>query len=111
MTLTNKRVHEHGFLAAMLNDSHYPAELVRAGQGLIFALAERIERRQPVGDAIYVLTHETTCQFNELQKTFRERGSDIETTARDAITEDIEFVLEAYGYDVDLDQALATREW
>lgn len=46
-----------------------------------------------------------------LQEEFSEAGSEIETAACEAIGSDVEFILEAYGYDVDIEEAIGNRDW
>jgi hypothetical protein len=111
MPIRNENVREHPFLQAMLADSYFPKHLVGKGQHILRQLAERIEREAPEGVAVYELTRATTQTFNELQEQFLEAGSEIETAAREAIGSDVEFILEAYGYDVDIEEAIAKRDW
>jgi hypothetical protein len=111
MPIQNKKVSEHTFLQSMLADTYFPKHLVGKGQDLLHQLAERIEREAPEGKAVYELTRDTAEAFNELQKEFWEAGSDIETAAREAIGSDVEFVLKTYGYDVDIEEVIANREW
>src|SRR5262245_43843180 len=55
-------------------------------------------------DPVYALTQATTEAFNELNEEFFQAGSEIETAAREAIGGDIDFILKAYGYDVDIEE-------
>jgi len=98
-------------LRPMVDCSYYPQGPVADGQALLLELAARIERERPVGEAVYALTHATTEAFNDLQDAFYEAGSEIETVAREAIADDIDFVLKTYGYDVDLEEAISPRDW
>jgi hypothetical protein len=102
MPIENDTVREHTFLLPMLEDTYFPKHLVAKGQDLLRQLAERIEREAPEGEAVYALTQATTEAFNELNEEFGKPGSEIETVAREAIGADVEFILEAYGYDVDV---------
>jgi hypothetical protein len=111
MPIQNKKASEHTFLQPLLADTYFPKHLVGKGQALLHQLAERIEREAPEGEAVYELTRATAEAFNELQEEFLEAGSEIETVARDAIGSDVEFVLKAYGYDVDTENAIANRDW
>jgi hypothetical protein len=111
MPIENEKVREHVFLQAMLADRYFPKHLVGKGQDLLRLLAERIEREAPEGEAVYQLTRSTAQAFNELQEEFLAAGSEIETAARDAIGGDVEFILQAYGYDVDIEEAIANRDW
>ncbi len=95
----------------MVDSSYYPEKPVQDGQALLLELAAKIERERPVGEAVYALTHATTEAFNDLQEAFYEAGSEIETVAREAIAEDVDFVLKTYGYDVDLEEAISPRDW
>lgn len=109
--VTNEKLAKHTFLVDMLRDDYFPKHLVKKGQGLLIALATRIEAEKPEGEAVYVLTHATTEEFNALQEEFSEAESEIETAARESIAGDIGFILEALGYDVDLEEAIAPRDW
>jgi hypothetical protein len=111
MPIQNDAVREHVFLRPMLEDTYFPKHLVAKGQVLLCQLAERIERKAPEGKAVYALTQATTEAFNELSEEFWEAGSEIETAAREAIGGDVEFILKAYGYDVDLEEAIGNRDW
>ncbi len=107
----NPKLAKHRFLADMVGDDYFPAHLVKKGQGILKALAARIEKENPQGEAVYALTHATTEEFNALQEEFFEEDSEIETAARESIAGDIGFILEAYGYDLDLEEAIAPSDW
>ena len=111
MAIQNEKVREYTFLQPMLADTYFPKHLVAKGQDLLRQLAERIEREAPEGEAVYGLTRATTEAFNELQDEFWEAGSEIETAAREAIGGDVAFILKAYGYDVDIEEAIGNRDW
>jgi hypothetical protein len=111
MPIQNEKVRGHTFLEAMLADGYFPEHLVGKGQDLLRQLAERIEREAPEREAVYKLTQATAEAFNELQEEFWEASSEIETAAREAIAGDVEFILEAYGYDVDIEEAIGNRDW
>ena len=111
MAIQNEKVREYTFLQPMLADTYFPKHLVAKGQDLLCQLAERIEREAPEGEAVYGLTRAATEAFNELQDEFWEAGSEIETAAREAIGADVEFILKAYGYDVDIEEAIGNRDW
>jgi hypothetical protein len=111
MPAQNEKVREHTLLKPMLEDAYFPKHLVGKGQDLLRQLAERIEHEAPEGDAVYNLTEATTEAFNELQEEFLEADSEIETVAREAIAADVEFILDAYGYDVDIEKAIGNRDW
>jgi hypothetical protein len=102
----------HRFLAEMLDDDYFPTHLVERGQGILLDLCAAIEREQPVGAAVYALTHAATEHFNALDEALQAEGSEIETAAREQIAADVDFILHTYGYgDLDLEEAIAPRDW
>jgi len=112
VTITNPQLHDYPFLALMYRDSYYPDALVDKGAAILRRLCEQIEAERPTShEEVYRLTHAATEAFNELAKEFTAQGSDIETVARDTIATDVEFLLKAYGFDLDLEEALAPRDW
>ena len=111
MAPTNPRLDGRVMLAPMTGDTYYPKRLVARGQALLWALVERIETQKPIGDAVLLLTQATTELFNQLDEDFHEQDSEIETVAREAIADDIRAILEAYGYDVDIEEAISGRDW
>lgn len=111
MPVQNPAILAHSFLAMMTADSYFPDPLVAKGRQILLDLCEGIERDAPVGEAVYALTHAATERFNALDEELHEAESEIETAARDEIAVDVEFILETYGYEVDLEEALAPRDW
>ena len=75
-------------------------------------LCGEIESEKPDDlDQLYVLTHRATNRFNDLQEEFAENGSELETAAREAIAMDFDFIAKAYGFDADVEELIATRDW
>ena len=96
----------------MYNDSYFPNFLVDKGKDIVLELCLNIEREQPK-DAVevYRLSHKAIERFNDLAQEFYEHDSEIETAARDVIGADFRFILNAYNYDVDIEEAIAPRDW
>ncbi|MBD9632524.1 DUF5713 family protein [Pseudomonas sp. PDM19] len=112
MAIKNEKLSQYSFLDEMQRDSYFPPHLVAKGQHLLVALCETIEAQAPADlDALYALTHETTLAFNALGEEFEDQGSEIETAARDNIGGDVAFIAEAYGFDADIEELIAPREW
>ena len=61
--------------------------------------------------ALYALTHAATDEFNALAEAFYEHDSEIETAARECIAEDFGFIASTYGFDADIEEMIATRDW
>jgi hypothetical protein len=109
--ITNVQVLQRPLLAEMMQDSYFPKHLVTECQWLLLKLAAAIEASKPLGVAVYEHTQATTESFNEMIDKFDEAGSDLETAARECIAGDIDFILKAYGYAVDLEEAISNRDW
>jgi hypothetical protein len=100
------------FLAEMYEDDYFPKNLVDKGKTILVRLCERIESEKPQTlDALYQLTHSATEVFNELASEFEEQDSEIETAARDAIGSDFAAIAEAYGFEADVEELIAPRDW
>ncbi|GAA4056298.1 DUF5713 family protein [Nonomuraea soli] len=110
---TNPQVVDHPFLKLMYLGDFYPHHVVDKGKAILLRLCERIEAEPPADlDALYVLTHAATDEFNDLEAEFAEAGSEIETVAREAIAEDFWFIAMSYGFaDADVEELISTREW
>ena len=109
--LKNQRLQSYAFLQGMYDDGYFPNFLVDKGKAILVSLCEQIEKTKPLGDEVLKLTHAATEEFNELAEEFGEHGSEIETAARDCIGTDFASILEAYGYDIDVEEAIAPRDW
>ncbi|MFE9021191.1 DUF5713 family protein [Streptomyces sp. NPDC007808] len=109
MNIGNQRVTAHPFLKSLYADGYYPDHMVDRGKEILLRLCERIEAERPADlAALYVLTHEATDEFNDLQ----DEDFDIETVAREEIAEEFWFVADAYGFaDADVEELIATRDW
>ena len=96
----------------MYLDNYYPNFLVDKGKVILIRLCETIKSTQPQLLAeLYQLTHAATNEFNDLQEEFWANDSEIETMARDSIATDFEYIAKAYGFDPDLEELVATRDW
>jgi hypothetical protein len=112
MPITNEKLKAYGFLNEMHQDQYFPNLLVEKGQQILVHLCEQIELLKPIGNAeLYKLTHAATQEFNELAQEFEEHDSEIETAARDCIGMDFSYIAQAYGFDADVEELIATRDW
>lgn len=112
MPVTNAAIHQHDFLAEMYRDAYFPDVLVDKGKAILLRLCETIKAEQPANlDALYALSHAATDEFNTLAEEFYEHDSEIETAARDCIAEEFGFIAETYGFDADIEELIATRDW
>lgn len=111
--ITNEQIKTYKFLSDMYRDPYFPNNCVDMGKNLLIKLCLDIEEKQPKTlEDLYILTHETTDRFNDLEEVFYENGSEIETVAREAICEDFLQIATAYGFEnADSEELVATRDW
>lgn len=112
MEISNEKIKSYAFLEEMYRDSYFPNHLVDKGKEILISLCLEIEKDKPDSPKeVYKLTHAATEKFNDLAVEFENQGSEIETAARDNIGMDIEFILKSYGYELDIEEAIAPRDW
>jgi hypothetical protein len=110
--LKNEAARAHAFLADMYADEYFPKHLVDQGRDILVDLCHTLEARPPKDlDELYVHTHQATERFNDLQSAFEAAGSEMETAARENIGMDFAFIAQAYGFDADVEELIAPREW
>ncbi|WP_242693229.1 DUF5713 family protein [Sabulibacter ruber] len=110
--IKNEKVKNHAFLKDMYDDSYFPDFLVDKGKVILTELCLRIEDQKPENlEQLYELTHASTDQFNDLEDEFFEHDSELETAARECIAMDFDFIAKAYGFDADVEELIATRNW
>ncbi|WP_018918089.1 DUF5713 family protein [Vreelandella zhanjiangensis] len=112
MTIQNQQILAHSFLSDMQKDSYFPAAQVEKGIKILFKLCKAIEDKKPSSlEQLYTLTHAATEDFNLLGEELEENGSELETAARDNIGADFEFIAKAYGFEADVEELTAPRDW
>ena len=112
MAIKNSKMAEYPFLKEMYSDGYFPNFLVDKGKQILITLCQAIEANQPGSlNELYNLTHKATEAFNALAEEFYENESEIETVARDSIGSDFEQIAKAYGFDADVEELIAPRDW
>lgn len=112
MAIANEKLKDYPFLKEMFADDYFPDFLVEKGKTILVGLCETIEAKKPKDlEALYALTHAATDKFNDLAEEFGDNDSEIETAARESIGADFAFIASAYGYDADIEELIATRDW
>ena len=112
MDLKNEKVKAHSFLKEMYEDQYFPNTIVDKGKAILINLCAKIENEKPnMLQELYKLSHKATDEFNDLQEEFYENDSEIETAARECIAMDFEFIAKAYGFNADVEELIATRDW
>ena len=112
MAITNDKLKNYPFLKGMYTDGYFPDFLVDKGVQILVRLCEAIETQQPKDvESLLVLTHAATNEFNLLAEEFVANDSDFETEAREITGADFDYIVKAYGFNVNVEDVIATRDW
>lgn len=98
-------------LEDMVNDDYYPKFLVGKVKDLIVQVIHLLENGEKDKAVIQGALDTMTLAINDLQEEFYEHDSELETVARDSIATTIGDILEYFDIDIDLETALAERDW
>jgi len=98
-------------LEDMVNDDYYPKFLVDKVKDLIIPVIDLLENGEENKIVIQKALDTMTLAINDLQEEFDEHDSELETVARDSIATTIGDILEYFDIDIDIETALAEREW
>ena len=110
--IKNDPLQDYVFLAEIAQDSYFPQDLVDKGRQILIGLCEEIEREAFLNEeTLLELCQRATEAFNLLAEEFEARDSEIETAARECIAGDFEAIATAYGFDTDVEELIALREW
>ena len=98
-------------LYEMYDDDYYPNFLVDK----IKAELDKVEAVLAGGEkdtAIIQQHFDTMTQaINDLEDEFDENDSEIETVARESIGEAVDYLLQKYRIDIDVEEAIRERDW
>ena len=96
----------------MYQDSYFPDHLVDKCKNILVNLCLQIEDHKPsTNEELFALTHSATDKINDLADDFESHDSEIETAAREALGADFDFIAKSYGFEVDVEDVIATRDW
>ena len=110
--LKNEAIRNYKFLTGMYDDNYFPKFLVDKVKNILIKLCFKIESSSPKNlEELYTLTQSSTEEINDLQDEFFQNESEIETNAREIIAMDFEFISKSYGFQADIEELIATRDW
>ncbi len=110
--IKNDNLKTYAFLNDMYQDDYFPENIVDKGKRILIDLCVQIENVKPASlKDLYKLTHVATDKFNDLEEEFEENDSELETAARECIAMDFAYIANAYGFDADVEELIATRNW
>ncbi len=100
-------------LRELYQDQYFPKAQVDGVRHILEQLMKQLdEGRASTLEELYPLTHAAVEKINQLAQEFEERGSEIETVARESIAEAFSVIAEEYGFvDADLEEMISNREW
>ncbi len=98
-------------LAEMYQDDYYPDFLVDKISALLRKVIALLENDETDLKVIQSALDEAVEGINDLQAEFDENDSEIETVARDTIGETVAYILEWFDINIDIEDAIAARDW
>jgi len=98
-------------LKDMYEDSYFPVFMVDKVKDLILPVIELLENGENDVTVIQNSLDVMTVGINDLCEEFEENDSEIETVARDSIAQTVMDILAWYHIEIDIEDALAQREW
>lgn len=111
-TLTNEKAKAYDFLDCMYEDDYFPNFLVDKCKYVLLELCIKIEVDRPADlSEFYTLSHAATRKINDLEGEFFDNDSEIETIARECLAMNFAYIAETYGYEADLEEMIAPRDW
>lgn len=98
-------------LEEMYRDGYFPNFLVDDVKKEVQKVIDLLESGETNLDVIQKKLDEMTCAINNLQQTFEEHDSEIETVARESIGKTIGYVLDWFDIPIDIEDAISERGW
>ena len=98
-------------LNAMYEDEYFPDFLTDKLKAAIEDLISFLETGEKDLEKIQIKFDEMTVMINHLEEEFEQNDSELETVAREAIAETIEYILNWFEIDIDIEDALRERDW
>lgn len=102
---------DYKLLEDMYQDGYYPDFLVDKVKSLVQDVIVFLETGEQNLEKIQEKFDEMTLAINDLQDEFEENDSEIETGARESIGETVEYILEWFDIDMDVEDAIRERDW
>ena len=98
-------------LQEMYEDDYFPVFLVDRVKMLILPVIELLENGEREMAVIQGALDTMTLGINDLCEVFEENDSEIETCARESIAQTVMDILAWFDIEIDIEDALAEREW
>lgn len=102
---------DYRLLEDMYGDGYFPDFLVDKIRNLVQEVIAFLETGERDVEKIQEKFDEMTLSINDLQEEFEENDSEIETGARESIGETVEYILQWFDIDIDVEDAIGERDW
>lgn len=102
---------DYRLLEDMYEDGYFPDFLVDKIRNLVQEVIAFLETGERDVEKIQEKFDEMTLSINDLQEEFEENDSEIETGARESIGETVEYILQWFDLDIDVEDAIGERDW
>ncbi|WP_294588001.1 DUF5713 family protein [uncultured Bacteroides sp.] len=98
-------------LKEMYKDQFFPKKCVDKVAKEIKTVIVYIEQGGHSEDHIQAKFDKMTFEINKLQACFEDNDSEIETVARESISETVEYILQYFNINIEYEEALRNRDW
>lgn len=102
---------DYPLLQDMYEDEYFPNFLVDKVKALVQDVIRFLETEERNLQKIQEKFDAMTLAINDLEEEFEENDSEIETAARDSIGMTVDYILKWFDIDIDVEDAIAERDW
>ncbi|AKK05513.1 hypothetical protein CMUST_05885 [Corynebacterium mustelae] len=102
---------EYVLLTDMYRDGYYPDFLVDKVKAELEKVISLLETGEQDTTKIQAALDTMTLAINDLAEEFDENDSEIETVARECIAENVAVILDWFEIPIDVEDAIAERDW
>ena len=98
-------------LKDMVEDDYYPKFLVDKVKDCITPVIGLLERGETDKEAVQAKLDERTLSIEDIQEEFDGKAHERATGARDSIGVTVGYILDWFGIDIDVEDAIGERDW
>ncbi len=102
---------DYKLLEDMYQDEYFPDFLVDKIKVLVQDVITFLETGERDLEKVQEKFDDMTLAINGLQEEFEDNGSEIETGARESIGETVDYILQWFDIDMDVEDAIGERDW
>lgn len=102
---------DYKLLEDMYQDGYFPDFLVDKIKVLVQDVIAFLETGEWDLEKVQEKFDEMTLAISDLQEEFEDNDSEIETGARECIGETVDYILQWFDIDMDVEDAIGERDW